>query len=92
MLLYRVVVAGVAAVFLCSTGVAVAADVAAGKAEVDKVCGACHEPSDWKGKTAAQLEAQIGAVVSGKAKHPKKLDLTDAQIADVAAYWAANAN
>ncbi len=92
MLLYRVVVAGVAAVFLCNAGVAVAADVAAGKAEVDKVCSACHEPADWKGKTAAQLQTQISAVVSGKTKHPKKLDLTDAQIADVAAYWAANAN
>jgi mono/diheme cytochrome c family protein len=65
-----------------------AADVAAGKAEVDKVCGACHESADWKGKSAAQLETRIKAVVAGKTKHPKKLDLSDAQIADVAAYWA----
>lgn len=71
---------------------AAAADPAAGKAEVDKVCGACHQSSDWKGKSAVQLETQIKGVVAGKTKHPKKLDLTDAQIADVAAYWAASAN
>ena len=88
----RITVSSLAIVFLFNIGAAVAADVDAGKAEVDKVCGNCHIPSDWKGKTAAQLETQIKAVVSGKTKHPKKLDLTDAQIADVAAYWAANAN
>ncbi len=92
MMLHRVVVAGLAAVVLCHTGAALAADATAGKAEVDKVCGACHVPADWKGKTAAQLETQIKAVVAGKTKHPKKLDLSDAQIADVAAYWSANSN
>jgi mono/diheme cytochrome c family protein len=69
-----------------------AADPVAGKVEVDKVCGACHQPADWKGKSAEQLETQIKGVVAGKSKHPKKLALTDAQIADVAAYWAASAN
>jgi mono/diheme cytochrome c family protein len=54
--------------------------------------GACHQPADWKGKSAEQLETQIKGVVAGKTKHPKKLALTDAQIADVAAYWAASAN
>ncbi len=88
----RMLISGVAAAFLCNVGMAAAADVAAGKAEVDKVCGACHIPSDWKGKTAAELETKIKGVVSGKTKHPRKLDLTDAQISDVAAYWAANAN
>ncbi len=88
----RLMASSLAIVFFFNIGAAAAADVAAGKGEVDKVCGACHEAADWKGKTAAQLEAQIKGVVSGKTKHPKKLDLTDAQIADVAAYWAANAN
>ncbi len=88
----RIVVSSFAIAFFLNVGAAAAADAVAGKAEVDKVCGACHEAADWKGKTAAQLEAQIKGVVAGKTKHPKKLDLTDAQIADVAAYWAANAN
>ncbi|MEJ1963605.1 MAG: hypothetical protein WDO56_19405 [Gammaproteobacteria bacterium] len=65
------------------------ADVAAGKLVADKDCGACHEPADWKGQNAVQLEAKIHSVVAGKSKHPKKIGLTDAQISDLAAYWAA---
>ncbi len=84
----QIVLAVAALVFTCGGGIALAADIAAGKAEVDKVCGACHESADWKGKSAAQLEAQIKAVVAGKTRHPKKLDLSEAQIADVAAYWS----
>ncbi len=84
----RKILCVVAIVLASCGGVAVAADVAAGKAEVDKVCSACHESADWKGKSAAQIETQIKGVVAGKTKHPKKLDLSDAQIADVAAYWA----
>ena len=84
----RVSLSSVAMVFACWGANAIAADSAAGKAEVDKVCSACHESADWKGKGAAQIETQIKAVVAGKTKHPKKLDLSDAQIADVAAYWA----
>jgi len=30
--------------------------------------------------------------LSGKTKHPKKLDLTDADMANIAAYWATAAN
>jgi mono/diheme cytochrome c family protein len=81
------VFAAAAALVFC-TAVATAADPASGKAEVDKVCGACHQPADWKGKNAGEIETQIKGVLAGKTKHPKKLVLTDAQIADVAAYWA----
>jgi mono/diheme cytochrome c family protein len=84
----RMTVFAVAAVLVFCTEVAAAADPAAGKAEVDKVCSACHESADWKGKSAGQIETQIKGVVAGKTKHPKKLDLSDAQIADVAAFWA----
>lgn len=91
-MLHRAVVSAVAIAFVCAAGVAAAADPAAGKADVDKSCGACHAPEDWKGKSAAQLETQIKAVSAGKVKHPKKVSLTDAQIADIAAYWAAGAN
>lgn len=75
---------------VCYAATATSADVAAGKAMADQSCGACHEPADWKGQNAAQLEAKIHSVVAGKSKHPKKIGLTDAQIADLAAYWAAN--
>jgi mono/diheme cytochrome c family protein len=67
---------------------ATAADVEAGKAKVQQICSECHEAGDWKGKSEAELQAKISSVVAGKVKHPKKLQLTDAEVADVAAYWA----
>ena len=70
---------------------AAAADVEVGKAKVQQICSECHEAADWKGKSAAELQAKIANVVAGKVKHPKKLQLTDAEMADVAAYWAATA-
>lgn len=69
-----------------------AADVAAGKAKADEICAACHDPSDWKGQSEAQLRAKIGDVVAGRVKHKKKLHLTEQQIDDIAAYWASAAN
>ena len=53
-----------------------------------KFAPSCHEKADWAGKDAARLEAQIKDVVSGKTKHKKEIKLTDAEIADVAAYWS----
>jgi len=64
-----------------------AADVDVGKAKVQQVCSECHEAADWKGQSEADVRAKIASVVAGKAKHPKKLQLTDAEMADVAAYW-----
>ena len=40
------------------------------------------------GKDTATLEAQIKDVVSGKTKHKKAIKLTDAEIADIAAFWS----
>jgi cytochrome c553 len=68
---------------------AAAADVEAGKAKVKQVCAECHEVADWKAKNEADLQAKIAGVAAGKLKHPKKLQLTDAEMADIAAYWAA---
>lgn len=76
---------------LCAAASALAADMKAGEAEFNKVCHQCHEVMDWKGKSDAELRSMIAAVSSGKKKHPKKLDLSQDQIADVAA-WASNAN
>jgi len=64
-----------------------AADPDAGKAEFQKVCSNCHDVADWKGKSEPQLEDMFKNVVAGKKKHPKKLSLSDAQIADIAT-WA----
>jgi mono/diheme cytochrome c family protein len=73
---------------------ATGADASAGKAIVHKTCGACHDRmmAMWKGKSASEIDGLIHQVVAGKVPHPKKLGLTSAQMADVAAYWASVAN
>jgi mono/diheme cytochrome c family protein len=65
-----------------------AADVAAGKATANARCIQCHEADDWDGEDAASLESLIRDIVAGKVKHKHKIELSPAQIADVAAYWA----
>lgn len=75
-----------------TTQTAVAADAAAGKTLTEQhQCAGCHAPEDWKGNTEAQLQAKISAVVAGKHKHPKQLQLTKDEIANIAAYWGSGA-
>ena len=74
-------------VAMCGAAVA-GGDPAAGKAKVDETCSECHAKEDWAGKDAPTLEAAIKDVVAGKTKHKKKITLTDADIANVAAYWS----
>lgn len=64
------------------------ADAAAGKATFTQVCSECHEVADFEGEDAAALQGTIQKIVGGTMKHKKSLKLTDAQIADVAAYMA----
>ena len=74
---------------ICAAGAAHAADASAGKAKVDTAaCSQCHEVADWKGKSEADLQGLIKEVVGGKVKHPKKLQLSEADIANIAAYWS----
>ncbi|HMN43601.1 MAG TPA: hypothetical protein PKE27_03475 [Povalibacter sp.] len=68
-------------------GTAAGADVAAGKAAANAKCVQCHEADDWEGESAASLESLIRDIVAGKVKHKNKLELTPAEIADIAAYW-----
>jgi mono/diheme cytochrome c family protein len=76
-----------AAVLVCWATVAGAADVAAGKAAAQAKCVECHEADDWEGESAASLQALISDIVAGKVKHKKKIELTPAEIANIAAYW-----
>lgn len=65
-----------------------AADALAGKTVAQAKCAACHEPADWQGETAASLQSLIRDVVAGKVKHSKtRVELSESEIADVAAYW-----
>ena len=63
-----------------------AADSQAGRAASQK-CVQCHEADDWEGESVASLESLIGDIVAGKVKHRKPLQLTPAEVADIAAYW-----
>jgi mono/diheme cytochrome c family protein len=76
---------------LCSAvfGVpAQAGDVDAGKAKVAQHCAECHRPTDWDGETTAQLQSLLRDIAAGKVTHRKRpLQLTEQDIADIAAYW-----
>lgn len=80
-----VVVAG-AVTGLAGFGSVAHADAAAGKATFTQVCSECHEVADFEGEDTAEVQATLKKIVSGGMKHKKALTLTDAQIADVAAY------
>ena len=66
---------------------AMAADVQAGKSASQAKCIECHEADDWEGESAASLESLIRDIVAGKVKHKRPLQLSAAEIADIAAYW-----
>jgi mono/diheme cytochrome c family protein len=84
----RLVVIASAAAGVAGFGSVAHADAAAGKATFTQVCAECHEVADFEGEDAAELQATIKKIVGGTMKHKKDLKLTDAQIADVAAYMA----
>jgi len=74
---------------LGSCAAASAADIAAGRIAAQAKCIECHEADDWEGESAASLESIIRDIVAGKVKHKRKLDLTPAEVANIAAYWGA---
>lgn len=75
---------------LCTlTVTAGAADVGAGRIAANAKCVECHEADDWEGESAASLDSIIRDIVAGKVKHKRKLELTPAEIANIAAYWGA---
>jgi mono/diheme cytochrome c family protein len=82
----RLVVIASAAAGLLGFGSAAHADAAAGKATFTQICSECHEVADFEGEDAAAVQGTIKKIVGGQMKHKKELKLTDAQIADVAAY------
>jgi mono/diheme cytochrome c family protein len=66
---------------------AYAADPQAGKAAAEAKCAQCHAARDWEGEDAASLESLIHDIVAGTVKHKVKLQLSPAEIANIAAYW-----
>lgn len=80
------VVIASAIVGVAVSGCAAHADAAAGKATFTAACAECHDVADFEGEDAAALQGTIKQIVAGTQKHKKALKLTDAQVADVAAY------
>ncbi len=67
---------------------ALAADHGAGKAKAE-MCLDCHEPDDFAGQSAAEIEALIRDAIAGKFKHAAEIkDLAEEDIAVVAAWFA----
>lgn len=77
----------VAAAAVLAAMSASAADVQAGRAAAQAKCVQCHEADDWEGEDAASLESLIRDIVAGKVKHKTRIELTPAEIANIAAYW-----
>ena len=74
---------------LAFSGAAFAGDAAAGEKKAE-VCMECHDPGeDFAGVSADEIAGKIKGVVSGATKHKKKLTLSDADVADIAAFFAA---
>ncbi len=68
-----------------------AADSAAGQKIFQTICAACHKNMNvYTGKSETELQSLIKGIVSGTVKHPKKLTLSDDDIANVAAYISNN--
>src|SRR5512139_946274 len=85
----RMLAVSVATIALASFSSIAAADAAAGKAKFTAACAECHEAADFEGESAAALTETLKAIVAGKQKHKNALKLSDAEIADLAAYMAA---
>lgn len=69
--------------------IAYGADLQAGRGAAQSKCAQCHDADDWEGEDAASLESLIRDIVAGKVKHKAKLELTAAEVSNIAAYWAA---
>ena len=93
----KLIVALAAASLLSVSGAALAADAAAGKKKAEGCTSDCHVPSeDFKGQKAEKIAADLKAIAAGTvtpkkkgAEHKKNMaKLSDADIADIAAYFA----
>jgi cytochrome c553 len=70
---------------------ALAGDAAAGQAKAE-TCMDCHAGEDFEGMSLDEIAAGIAAALKGDIAHPPGMDeITEGDIADVAAYFFAEA-
>ena len=86
MKLSRMIVMSSAVMALASWGLPAHADAAAAKKMFADVCSECHEVADL---SAAMKNIVAGGKMKNGKPHKKALKLSDAEIADMAAYLAA---
>jgi mono/diheme cytochrome c family protein len=84
----RMFVIAVATLGMSGWSFSASADAAAGKATFEKSCAECHEAADFKGEDVKGLTDSLKKIVAGQMKHKAKLTLSDADIANVAAYMS----
>lgn len=89
MKILRILAVSVAALAVAGFSTSARADAAAGKAKFAAACAECHEVADFEGESAAALTDTMKKIVAGTQKHKQALKLTDAEVADLAAYMAA---
>ncbi|RPI12807.1 MAG: cytochrome c [Lysobacterales bacterium] len=86
--LNRVLIVAVAGLGIAGWSVSASADAAAGKAKFAADCAECHEAADFAGEDAKALADSLKKISAGQMKHKTAIKLSDAEIADVAAYMA----
>ena len=89
MKILRTLALSVAAFAIAGFSTIASADAAAGKAKFAAACAECHEVADFEGESAAALTESLKKIVAGTQKHKEALKLSDAEVADLAAYMAA---
>jgi cytochrome c553 len=73
------------------SGTALAGDAAAGKAKAES-CMDCHAGEDFEGMSLEEIIEANKAVISGGQRHPPGLEeVTEEDIADISAYFYAEA-
>ena len=53
-----------------------------------KDCSRCHEVDEFEGESAAQIADKLTAIIQGKAKHRRKLNMTPEGIQSMSQYLA----
>lgn len=87
----KLTIALLVAPLVAFSGAALAGDAAAGKAKAE-TCMDCHAGEDFEGMSADEIAAAIAGALKGDVAHPPGMEeITEGDIADVAAYFFAEA-
>lgn len=89
----KLTIALLAVPLVAFSGAALAGDAAAGKARADALhCMDCHAGEDFEGMSLDEIIKANKAVLSSAKPHPPGLeDMTEADVADLSAYFYAEA-